>query len=185
GGGQAESWSVTVHVAVAGGHYKTLIDAALFLPQAWDADRDRCRAAGIPDEVVYRPKWQLALRQLTRAGANGIALDWLTFDEGYGDNPGFLSGLDELGGRHVGAVRKSCRCCRAPRATGAKGYRADDLVRHSPAFHGQPGQQFRPARPTPGEQVWQAKAAPVWLSFGGRPGGGGYRLIWARNERTG
>jgi SRSO17 transposase len=183
--GKTENCVVTVHLAVARGRSKTLVDAALFLPESWDQDRDRCRAAGIPDEVVYRPKWQLALRQLTRARANGVALDWLTFDEGYGDKPGFLQGLDRQGVPSVGEVPKSFRCFTAPPRPGETGHRADDLARHSPAFYQRPWQQFRLARQTLGEQTWLAKAAPVWLSFGGVPGAGDYRLVWARNERTG
>jgi hypothetical protein len=54
----------------------------LFLPESWHQDRQRCRNAGIPDDVVYRPKWQIALRQYDQARANGITFDWLTFDEG-------------------------------------------------------------------------------------------------------
>src|SRR5262249_40902950 len=92
--GKQENCIVTVHLRVAGGHYKTLVDGDLFLPEVWDQDRDRCRAAHIPDDVVYRPKWQIALEQLDRATANGIVLDWLTFDEGYGKAPDFLLGLD-------------------------------------------------------------------------------------------
>ena len=183
--GKTENCVVTVHLAVAKGRYKTLVDAALFLPESWDADRDRCRAAGIPDALTYQPKWRLALRQLTRARANGIALDWVTFDEGYGDKPGFLRGLDRQGTPYVGEVPKSFRCFTAPPRPGQKGHRADDLVRHSPAFYGQPWQEFRLARQTLGEQTWQAKAAPVWLFLEGQPGEGAYRLIWARNERTG
>jgi SRSO17 transposase len=183
--GKTENCVVTVHLAVARGRYKTLLDAALFLPQSWDADRQRCREAGIPDEVVYRPKWQLALRQLLRARANGVELDWLTFDEGYGGKPGFLQGLDGQQLPYVGEVPKSFRCFTTPPQAGEAGHRADDLVRHSPAFHRQPWQEFRLARQTLGEQTWQAKAAPVWLCFDGVPSAGSYLLIAARNERTG
>jgi SRSO17 transposase len=183
--GKTENCLVTVHLAVARGRYKTLVDAALFLPRSWDADRDRCRQAGIPDEVVYRPKWQLALRQVLRARANGLGLDWLTFDEGYGDKPGFLRDLDRQGVPYVGEVPKSFRCFTAPPRPKEKGQRADDLARHSPAFHRQPWQEFRLDRQTLGEQTWRAKAARVWLSFGGVPGERSYWLIWARNERTG
>jgi SRSO17 transposase len=183
--GKTENCVVTVHLAVARGRYKTLLDAALFLPQSWDADRPRCRQAGIPDSLTYRPKWQLALRQVLRARANGLGLDWLTFDEGYGDKPGFLQGLDEQGLRYVGEVPKSFRCFTARPRAGEAGHRADELARHSPAFHRQPWQSFRLARQTLGEQTWQAKAARVWLSLDGAPGAGAYWLIWARNERTG
>lgn len=183
--GKVENCIVTVHLAVAKGRYKTLVDAALFLPQSWSHDRDRCRVAGIPDEVVYQAKWQLALRQVLRARANGIGLDWLTFDEYYGAKPGFLRGLDEQGVPYVGEVPKSFRCFTGPPTPGQKGHRADHLTRHSPAFHQQPWQAFRLARQTLGEQEWQAKEARVWLSFGGVPGTGVYRLIWAWNEQTG
>jgi SRSO17 transposase len=79
--GKKENCLVTVHLGVARGRYKTLLDADLFLPQSRDQDRDRCREAGIPATVVSRPKWQIAQRQLLRARALGVALDGVTFDE--------------------------------------------------------------------------------------------------------
>jgi DDE superfamily endonuclease len=33
----------------------------LYLPESWSEDRPRCREAGIPDAMVYRPKWKIAL----------------------------------------------------------------------------------------------------------------------------
>ncbi len=180
--GKQENCVVTVHLAVAHGRYKTLVDADLFLPQSWDQDRDRCRAAGIPDDLVYRPKWQIALGQLDRARANGIALDWLTFDEGYGDKPGFLRGLDERHLHYAGEVPKSFRCATRRLRPGQAGHRADDLVRHSPAFQRQPARRFRLHHQTAGDSVWEAKAARVWVSGAGdRP----HWLVRARNEATG
>jgi SRSO17 transposase len=183
--GKTENCIVTVHLGVTRGGYKTLLDTDLFLPASWDQDRDRCRAAGIPDDVAYRPKWQIALGQLDRARANSLGLDWLTFDAGYGDKPGFLAGLDGRGLRYVGEVPKSFRCCgRRPRGRQTRS-RADDLVRHSPLFTRQRWRRFRLARETLGEQEWEAKAARVWLSADGGPGRGKYWLSWARNVRTG
>jgi hypothetical protein len=100
-----------------------------------------------------------------------------------GSSRGFFNGL--LGVPYVGEVPKSFRCFTAPPRGGEAGHRADDLVRHSPAFHRQPWQTFPLARQTLGEQRWQAKAARVWLRLDGALGAGTYRLIWARNERTG
>jgi SRSO17 transposase len=179
--GKLENCLVTVHLGVARGSYKTLVDADLFLPKGWDDDRDRCRAAGIPDGIRYRPKWQIALEQLDRARANGLAFDWLTFDEGYGDKPGFLQGLGERHLRYVGEVPRSFRC-RAPGSRLRRASRADDLVRHSPLFTQQPWRRFRLPRQTLGDQEWEAKAARVRLSLGGKRT---YWLIWARNVRTG
>jgi len=183
--GKIENCIVTVHLAVARGRYKTLVDGALFLPQSWAEDRTRCTEAGIPDEVVYRPKWQIAARQVRRARAVGIGLDWLTFDEGYGDKPGFLDDLDDQRLSYVGEVPKSFRCFTAPPRPGEASHRADDLVRHSPVFAGQPAQTVRLARQTLGEQEWQAKAAAVWRRCAGGAGVRRCLLIWARRERTG
>src|SRR5438045_712594 len=77
------------------GPFRGLLDADLYLPKGWAVDRPRCRAAGIPDTVLFRTKWQIALEQLDRAEAAGVKLDWLTFDEEYGKSPGFVAGLDE------------------------------------------------------------------------------------------
>ena len=61
--GKQENCIVTVHLTYAVDNFHTLIDQDLFLPKSWDEDRERCRAAGIPDEVVYRPKWEIAIEQ--------------------------------------------------------------------------------------------------------------------------
>jgi SRSO17 transposase len=183
--GKKDNCIVTVHLGVARGGYKTLVDADLYLPQSWDDDRDRCTAAGIPPEVVYRPKWQLALGQIDRARAQAISLDWLTFDEGYGDKPGFVEGLDQRQLRFVGEVPKSLACFARRPSAGESSHRADHLARHSPVFTRQRWRRIRLARQTLGDQEWEAKAAQVWLSWGGQPTPRTYWLIWARNVRTG
>src|SRR5262249_36614753 len=82
--GKVDNGIVTVHVGGAKGCFQALLAAELYLPESWDQDRPRCRAAGIPDEVRYRPKWRIALDQLIRLSGNGVTFDWLVFDEGYG-----------------------------------------------------------------------------------------------------
>jgi len=48
------------------------LDARLYLPQAWTDDRPRCNQAGVPSEISYQPKWQLALTMLRRARDRGF-----------------------------------------------------------------------------------------------------------------
>jgi len=48
------------------------LDACLYLPQAWTEDRARCTKSGVPPEVSYQPKWQIALSMLRRARTNGL-----------------------------------------------------------------------------------------------------------------
>jgi SRSO17 transposase len=107
--GKKENCIVTVHLAYAVDNFHTLIDQDLFLPDSWDQDRERCRAADIPDDVVYRPKWQIALEQYDRATNNGIVFDWITFDEYYGSKPEFLRQLDVRNQLFIGEV--SCAFC--------------------------------------------------------------------------
>jgi SRSO17 transposase len=102
--GATDNCAVTVHLAYAAGDLRCLIDSDLYLPQSWSDDRTRCREAGIPDEVVYRPKTRIALELLDRATANGVRMEWMTFDAGYGKDPGFLHELNRRGVRYVGEI---------------------------------------------------------------------------------
>src|SRR6476659_3874709 len=65
--GKVANGIVTVHLAVTRGRFKALLDSAPYLPASWDADRDRCRAADIPDDLGYRPKWRIGLDLVARA----------------------------------------------------------------------------------------------------------------------
>jgi SRSO17 transposase len=189
--GKKENCTVTVHLGVARGGYKALLDADLFLPESWSEDRPRCREAGIPDDVVYQPKWRLGLNQIYRAMGDGIALDWLTFDEGYGCRTGFLAELDALSElRWVGEVPKSFRCLTAPPKgkkprKGWTGKRADNLMRYSPVFRDQPWRRVTLKRQTLGEQMWEVKTAQVYLIRDGEVTNRAYGLIAARNRATG
>lgn len=102
--GKVENGIVTVHLGACRSGLKALLDAELFLPEAWDADRDRCRAAGIPDDKHHESKWKLAVWQWARASANGFHFDWLVFDEGYGKTPAFLRTLDLSEQAYVGEI---------------------------------------------------------------------------------
>jgi SRSO17 transposase len=188
--GKVDNGIVTVHLGVCRGRYKTLIDADLFLPKDWSADRKRCREAGIPDDVVYRPKWQIALEQIDRAKSNGVALDWVTFDEGYGACPGFGAGLDERQLRFVGEVPRSLSCVAATRQGKSPGAsvearRADEVVLSSSLFRSQPWRVLRLQRQTLQDQAWRVKAAQVWLHSAEGWSARTYWLIWASNDETG
>lgn len=54
--GKQENCIVTVHLGYAVDDFHCLVDGELFLPESWANDRERCREAGIPEEMVYRPR---------------------------------------------------------------------------------------------------------------------------------
>ena len=80
--GKVDNGIVTVYLGVACGRFQALLDADLYWPKSWTEDRERCRAAGIPDEVPFRIKWRIARDQWIRLRGNGGSFDWLTCDEG-------------------------------------------------------------------------------------------------------
>lgn len=140
--------------------------------------------------MIYSSKWLLALDQVKRAMANGVRFDWLTFDEWYGGKPGFLDGLEGLGLHYCCEVpanlpvypgRPKYKSLQRPFAS----QRADTASKFSKPFKGKPWRRVRLARKTLGDQVWEVRAAQVYLARDGRPTDRAYWLIVARSVATG
>jgi SRSO17 transposase len=200
--GKTENCIVTVHLGYAQGDFHCLVDGDLFLPESWDADRERCREAGIPDEVVYRPKWQIALELLDRARGHGLTFDWLTFDEGYGGKPDFLRQLAHREQKFVAEVPKTFtgwitpphvtqRPFRRGRGRGRKTPRlssssrlaisVENMLRYSPVLRDQPWVKYRVKDGEKGPQVWEVKHAPITMKDERRLPGLRLHLVVARN----
>jgi SRSO17 transposase len=84
--GKIDNCQIGVFLAYATPTGRALIDRELYLPKTWIDDRDRARAAGIPDEVGFATKPELARRMLGRALEDGVPAGWLTADEIYGQD---------------------------------------------------------------------------------------------------
>ncbi len=106
--GKKDNCVITVHLGYVAGDFHALVDGDLYLPkETWDADRERCREAGIPDTVTYRPKWQIALDLLDRTMAHGVLFKYLTADEAYGRCEQFRAGVDARGLIYVVEVNRN------------------------------------------------------------------------------
>lgn len=164
--GKVENCVVTVHLGYAVDDFHCLLDSELYLPESWANDRERCREAGIPDSVVYRPKWQIALELLDQALANGVRFAWLTFDEGYGGKPEFLRQVDRRQQRYVAEVpttfmgwlrpprlRERRRSLRVSRPASS----VADLLRFSVKLRDKPWKRFRVKEGHKGPMIWEAK----------------------------
>jgi len=100
--GKVANCQVGVCLAWASEQGEALVDKALYLPGEWTQDRERCRAAGVPEAIVYRSKAELALEMLRQARQGGHwPTDWVTADAGYGEVPSFRDELDSAGWRYV------------------------------------------------------------------------------------
>ena len=170
--GKIDNGIVTVHVGVAKGRFQALLDAELYLPKAWNADRERCQAAGIPDDVRYRPKWRIALDQLIRLNGNGITFDWLVFDEGYGAAVPLLRVLNAVGQRFVAEVPVNFAVAVVK---DGPTQRADQRLS---AANAKKGKRYRLSHRTVQDSVWRAATAVVWVA------GRQHLLIVAINEAT-
>jgi SRSO17 transposase len=171
--GKIDNGIVTVHIGVAKGRFQALLDADLYLPKGWDADRPRCRAAGIPDPIRHRPKWRLAVDQWVRLSERGVAFDWLVFDEGYGSKVPWLRFLNLVGQRFVAEVPVNFTV--RDRA-GGPARRADARLTAAAAAR---GRRHRLARRTVRDAVWRATGARVWVADRE------HTLVAAVNEATG
>lgn len=171
--GKIDNGIVTVHIGVSAGPFQTLLDAELYLPASWAADRKRCREAGIPDDVRYRSKWRIALDQLLRLTANGVSFDWLTFDEGYGSKTPFLWVLGLVNQKFVAEVPTNFSVRTRP---DGPSLRAD---RHQPGVSTGSWKRYRIKRKTLADQVWRAIRTQVWAARRW------HTLVTAVNEATG
>jgi len=153
--GHLDNCVVTTHLAYATPDgFHTLLSSALFPPEDWSRDRDRCREAGIPEGLVHRTNWGIALELHQEAQANGVRMAWLTADSFYGRPVEFHLELSRRGQLYV--VEVPCDFwgwCRKPdllhkthhdsvgrrlkRKNPSLG-KVENLVAHSPTFRKQP-----------------------------------------------
>jgi len=201
--GKQDNCIVTVHLGYAAGDFHTLLDGELFLPEGWSEDRPRCRAAGIPEAMVYRPKSEIALELYDRAVANGVHFAWLTFDEWYGVKPAFLPALDAREQKFVGEVHKDFvawtkpprvterpyrrggrgRSRRTPRLTAGSGkpIGVGDMLRYHPALRDATWVRYRIKDGEKGPMVWEAKSMAIYPRNADGLPEKTYRLVVARN----
>ena len=82
--GRRENSQIGVFLLYASSQGGGFLDRELYLPKEWTVDRVRCRAAGIPDEVSFATKGQLAQRMLARAFAAEVPATWVVGETVYG-----------------------------------------------------------------------------------------------------
>jgi SRSO17 transposase len=188
--GKIDNCVITVHLGYAVDDFHCLLDSDLYLPQSWSDDRERCRQVGIPDTVVYRSKWRIALDLLDRAKNNGVVFAWLTFDEGYGGKPEFLREVLRRKQRYVAEVPSTFmgwlrppRLLQRPRSLRVSRAASSvaDLTRFSPKLNRKPWQRFRVKDGQKGPMIWEAKRVRLFPQTEEGDPAGPVHLVVARN----
>lgn len=122
--GRTENCQIGVFLAYASPRGHALIDRELYLPESWTGDRERCRAAGIAEEVGFATKPRQVIAMLERALGAGVPFAWFTADEAYGQAGYLREWLESRDVAYVLATR-----CDYPVTTRAdRTGRADELV---------------------------------------------------------
>ncbi len=125
--GRIENCQIGVFLAYASASGRTLLDRELYLPQVWADDGERRREAGVPEEVAFRTKPQLAQGMLERAVESGVPFGWVTGDEVYGSDRNLRLWLEQQDIPHVLAIKSNERLW-ALTDKGPRQVRADRLA---------------------------------------------------------
>ncbi|MET9079181.1 IS701 family transposase [Streptomyces sp. NPDC004232] len=172
--GRIENAQVAVYLVYSSPTGHAAIDRRLYVPRSWTQDRDRCRAAGIPEDLRFATRPSMATEMIAQALDAGVSAAWVTGDEVYGGDPHLSAELER---RQIGFVLTVSR--KRPIPTRAGVFAADMLARCLP------------------KKAWQRLSAGggakgrrfydwAQVEIDGPPGGTGHRSLLVRcNRRTG
>jgi SRSO17 transposase len=185
--GRTDNCQVAVFANYCSAKGHTFMDRRLFLPEEWADDRARREEAGVPEEVVFRTKPELALEMLGVAVNEGVPFRWVGGDSVYGDSPTFVQGVRQLGKWYV--VDTACdtrvwteppqvipaeqrpKPRRGPRPTQplvvGEAKRVDEVIAAVPA---KAWRRVTVAEGSQGPRVYEYAEVGVWFSEEGLPG---------------
>lgn len=105
--GKKDNCQVAVSLSVATATASLPIAWRLYLPEEWANDPERRKECGVPKEVQFQTKPQIALAQIRQAVEDGVARGVVLADEVYGSNREFRNGVAELKLDYALAVRSN------------------------------------------------------------------------------
>jgi SRSO17 transposase len=91
--GRTDNCQVATSLHVATNETSACIGMRLYLPELWASDIRRRRAVGVPEDVVFQKKWQIAIALLDEALSWELAPRLVLADAGYGDSTEFRDAL--------------------------------------------------------------------------------------------
>lgn len=138
--GKTDNCQIAVSLSLANSHGSVPLDYRLYLPKEWTDDPARCRKAGVPEDMEFRTKGQIAREEIERALAGNIPRGIVLADAGYGAESDFRDWLVSqrldyvLGVRETTAVwwGKHQPAQPPPRSMGRPRTRVQRDARHQP-----------------------------------------------------
>jgi SRSO17 transposase len=105
--GKEDNCQVAVSLSLANSHASLPVAYRLYLPQEWTQDRARLRKAGVPADISFKTKHEIALDQLRWACSAGLPRGVVLMDAGYGNNSDFRSQINALGLEYVVGIQSN------------------------------------------------------------------------------
>lgn len=105
--GRTDNCQVATSLHLAGQRGSACIGFRLYLPKEWTDDRERCNAAGVPVDVEFQRKWEIALDLIDAALSWNVRKHVVLGDAGYGDCQEFRDELTNRGLPYLLAVQGS------------------------------------------------------------------------------
>ena len=103
--GKQDNCQVAVSLSLASAQGSIPIAYQLYLPKDWAADPERRKSAGVPEDVAFASKPEIALGQIRQGVAAGVRRGVVLADAGYGDETAFRDGITELGMPYCVGIR--------------------------------------------------------------------------------
>jgi SRSO17 transposase len=105
--GKQDNCRVAVSVSVTTGQASLPLAYRLYLPEIWAQDRARRSQVGVPEEIEFQTKQEIALDQVRSLVAEQVPRAPVLADAAYGNDHGFREGLEALGFSYVVGIQSS------------------------------------------------------------------------------
>jgi SRSO17 transposase len=102
--GKQDNCQVSVSLSVATHQGSLPVAYRLYLPKDWAEDPVRRAKAGVPEDIVFQTKPEIALQQVRQALVDGVPRAVALMDPAYGNDSKLRAGLTELGIPYVAGI---------------------------------------------------------------------------------
>jgi SRSO17 transposase len=103
--GKQANCQVAVSLSLANHAASLPVAYRLYLPKVWAEDGNRRGKAGVPEDVAFKTKPEIALEQMRWACEAGLPGSLVLVDAGYGHDSKLRTGITELGKRYVAGIQ--------------------------------------------------------------------------------
>jgi SRSO17 transposase len=173
--GKVDNCVVSVHLGYVREGFHALLDSDVFLPEDWANDPARREEAGVPEDLAFRTKPQIAVDLLRRSIQAGVQMRWLTADALYGRSGAFREAVSRLGLWYVVEVPCSMTGWTKRPRTGEDGLplpgeRSSREVSKLWTRGGPSWERYRIKDTEKGPLVWEVRQTSFHPNDDGRPG---------------